>query len=63
MHNTSSNSVYTLRFFNDGGEWDDYGVHATRAAAEAVIAQMQAEYGEDVFATECWELEEQSVRA
>ena len=57
------NIVYTLRFYNDGSEWDDYGVYATREAAEAVIAQTQAEYGEDVFATECWELEEHSAQA
>ena len=55
--------VYTLRFYNDGGEWDDYGVHATQAAAETVIADLQAEFGEDTFPTECWELTEQPVRA
>ena len=56
-------TVYALRFYNDGGEWDDYGVYATRAAAEAVIAQLQEEYGEDCFATECWELTEQVLQA
>ena len=55
--------VYTLRFYNDGGEWENYGVYATHAAAEAVIAQLQAEHGEDCFATDCFEIEEQSVRA
>ena len=55
-------NVYMLRFYNDGCEWDDYGVYETREAAEAVIAQAQAEYGEDCFATECWELTEQRVR-
>ena len=56
-------TVYTLRFYNDGGEWDDCGVYATREVAEAFIAQMQEEYGEDVFPTECWEITEQTVQA
>jgi len=55
--------VYTLRFYNDGSEWDDYGVFATRAAAKAFIAQTQAEYGEDCFPSDRWELTEQQVRA
>ena len=54
--------VYTLRFLNDGDEWDDYGVYATREAAEAFIAETQNEYGEDSFPSEQWELEEQEVR-
>lgn len=58
----TSNVVYTLRFYNDGSEWDDYGVYATRKAAEAMIASTQAEYGEDCFPSECWEIEEQRVR-
>jgi hypothetical protein len=53
--------VYTLRFLNDGDEWDDYGVYATRAAAEAKIAEMQAEFGSDTFPSEQWEINEHAL--
>ena len=50
-------TVYNLFFYNDGGECEHYGSFATRAAAEAVIAETQAEYGCDVFATEAFSIE------
>ena len=56
-------TVYTLQFYNDGGEWDDYGVYASRELAEQVIADTQAEFGDDVFPSENFEINEQVVRA
>ena len=55
------NTVYALYFLNDGNEWEDYGVFATREAAEARIAEIQAEYGADVFDDECWNIVEQAI--
>lgn len=49
-------TVFNLFFHNDGGERDFYGTFATRQAAEAVIAETQEEYGEDVFETEAFEI-------
>jgi len=48
--------VYNLFFYNDSNEREHYGVYGTRKAAEAVIAEVQAEYGEDTFATEAFEI-------
>jgi len=56
-------TVYTLLFCNDGNEWENYGVFATRNAAQAAIHKMQQEYGEDVFATEQFSIEEMQVQA
>ena len=55
------NTVYALYFLNDGNEWEDYGVFATREAAQALIAETQTEYGADVFADECWHIAEHGV--
>ena len=54
--------VYALRFYNDGDEWEDYGVYATRASAVQKIVEMQQEYGADVFEDERWEITEQTVQ-
>lgn len=48
--------VYNLFFYNDSNEREHYGTYGTRAAAERVIAETQAEYGSDVFATEAFEI-------
>lgn len=53
--------VYNLFFNNDGGECEHYGTYATREAAESVIAETQAEFGEDAFATEAFDIEENTV--
>lgn len=48
--------VYNLFFYNDSNEREHYGVYGTRAAAEAAIAETQAEFGCDAFATEAFEI-------
>lgn len=48
--------VYNLFFYNDSNEREHYGVYGTRAAAEAAIAETQAEFGSDAFATEAFEI-------
>ena len=48
--------VYNLFFYNDSNEREHYGVYGTRAAAERGIAETQAEFGSDVFATEAFEI-------
>ena len=53
--------VYNLFFYNDSNEREHYGTFATQAAAEAVIAEMQAEYGCDVYATEAFVIETSTV--
>lgn len=49
--------VYNLFFYNDSNEREHYGSFATRKAALNVIAEMQAEYGCDVYATEAFSIE------
>jgi len=51
-----ANKVFNLFFYNDSNEREHYGTYRTRAAAEAVIAETQAEFGSDVFATESFEI-------
>jgi len=48
--------VYNLFFYNDSNEREHYGVFGTRTAALNVIAEMQAEYGEDTYASEAFEI-------
>ncbi len=48
--------VYNLFFYNDSNEREHYGVYGTRTAALNVIAEMQAEYGEDTYASEAFEI-------
>ena len=48
--------VYNLFFYNDSNEREHYGTYGTRAAAERAIAETQAEFGSDVFATEAFEI-------
>ena len=54
--------VYNLFFNNDGGECEHYGTFATRAGAEANIAECQQQHGTDVFATEAFEITEDAVK-
>jgi len=53
--------VFNLFFYNDSNEREHYGSFATRKAALNVIAEMQAEYGCDVFATEAFVIETNTV--
>ena len=53
--------VYNLFFYNDSNEREHYGTYATRKAALNVIAEMQAEYGCDVYATEAFSIETSTV--
>jgi hypothetical protein len=53
---TKATKVFNLFFYNDSNEREHYGSFATRKAALNVIAEMQAEYGSDVFATEAFEI-------
>jgi hypothetical protein len=39
--------MYTLYFYNSGGERETHGSHPTLEAAQAVQAQMQEEFGDD----------------
>jgi hypothetical protein len=55
-------TVYNLFFNNDANECEHYGTFATEAAAEAEIASIQAEYGEDAFATDAFNVTENTVR-
>jgi|688.fasta_scaffold1109322_2 hypothetical protein len=55
--------VYNLFFNNDASECEHYGTFATEAAAEAEIAAIQAEYGEEAFATDAFDITENTVRA
>ena len=48
--------VYNLFFYNDSNEREHYGTYGTRKAAERAIAETQAEFGSDVFATEAFEI-------
>jgi hypothetical protein len=48
--------VYNLFFYNDSNEREHYGTYATRRAAERAIAETQAEFGADAFATEAFEI-------
>jgi hypothetical protein len=53
--------VYNLFFYNDSNEREHYGTYATRRAAERVIKETQAEFGSDVFATEAFVIETNTV--
>jgi hypothetical protein len=55
--------VYNLFFNNDANECEHYGTFATEAAAEAEIAAIQAEYGEEAFATDAFDITENTVRS
>ena len=39
--------MYTLYFWNSGGERETHGTHPTLEAAQAEQAQMQADFGDD----------------
>jgi hypothetical protein len=39
--------MYTLYFYNSGGEREQHGTHLTLALAQAEQAEMQAEWGDD----------------
>ena len=39
--------MYTLYFYNSGGERETHGTHPTLAQAQAEQAQMQQEFGDD----------------
>jgi hypothetical protein len=39
--------LYTLYFYNSGGEREQHGTHKTLKAAEQEQAEMQAEFGDD----------------
>jgi hypothetical protein len=56
-------TVYNLFFNNDANECEHYGTFATEAAAEREIAAVQAEYGEEAFATDAFNITEDTVRA
>jgi hypothetical protein len=56
-------TVYNLFFNNDANECEHYGTFATEAAAEREIASVQAEYGEEAFATDAFNITEDTVRA
>ena len=53
--------VYNLFFYNDSNEREHYGTYGTRAAAEAVIREMQEEYGSDIYATESFSVETSTI--
>lgn len=48
--------VYNLFFYNDSNEREHYGTYGTKAAAEAVIREMQEEFGSDIYATEAFDI-------
>ena len=56
-------TVYNLFFNNDANECEHYGTFATQAAAQAEIAAIQAEYGEEAFDTDAFDITENTVRA
>ena len=56
-------TVYNFFFYNDANECEHYGTFATEAAAEAEIAAIQAEYGEEAFDTDAFDITENTVRA
>jgi|SanBayMetagenome_1026888.scaffolds.fasta_scaffold41800_2 hypothetical protein len=39
--------MYTLYFWNSGGEREEHGTHPTLELAQAEQAQMQADWGDD----------------
>ena len=45
--------MYTLYFYNSGGEREVHGTHTTLEAAQAEQAAMQAEWGDDAS---CFEI-------
>ncbi len=53
--------VYNLFFYNDSNEREHFGTYSTRAAAIAVIAETQQEFGADIFATEAFVIETSTV--
>jgi hypothetical protein len=53
--------VYNLFFYNDSNEREHFGTYSTRAAAIAVIAETQQEFGADIFATEAFVIETNTV--
>jgi hypothetical protein len=50
--------MFTLLFLNDSNETEHYGNFDTITAALNVVAKVQAEYGEEAFATEAFEIVE-----
>jgi hypothetical protein len=50
--------MFTLLFLNDGNETEHYGSFDTIVQALDVVAKVQAEYGEEAFATEAFEIVE-----
>ena len=58
---TKATKVFNLFFYNDSNEREHYGTYATRRAAERVIKETQAEFGSDVFATEAFVIETNTV--
>ena len=58
---TKATKVFNLFFYNDSNEREHYGSYATRRAAERVIEETQAEFGSDVFATEAFVIETNTI--
>ena len=58
---TKATKVFNLFFYNDSNEREHYGSYATRRAAERVIKETQAEFGSDVFATEAFVIETNTI--
>jgi len=58
---TKATKVFNLFFYNDSNEREHYGTYATRRAAERVIKETQAEFGSDVFATEAFVIETNTI--
>ena len=58
---TKATKVFNLFFYNDSNEREHYGTYATRRAAERVIKEPQAEFGSDVFATEAFVIETNTI--
>ena len=58
---TKATKVFNLFFYNDSNEREHYGTYATRRAAERVIKETQAEFGSDIFATEAFVIETNTI--
>ena len=58
---TKATKVFNLFFYNDSNEREHYGSYAARRAAERVIKETQAEFGSDVFATEAFVIETNTI--
>jgi hypothetical protein len=56
MQQVLNTTFYQLLFTNSANEVEDYGTWVNEQDARNKIASMQAEYGEEDFATQYWEI-------